>query len=248
MKMEEIIEEAYCLFEGYKAHVPLDICTVCCMDENDARLLASLPVKNIPKRLLMEYNDGAATDKTPIHELKHFLPRYIDLIGNFDYPSHSMEIALKRMDPFVKEEWTPIEIDFLNKFAFEFFKKSISIYPLPEDELIDSVLIMLWKGQFDLTKNLDWWKSESSVSSTLHFKDLYFEGFKQKNPSKMRNAFADADLSKILRNWLEDSEVKANFKLSLESIIMTDSEIDEYQLNQLNLLYGILETEEENDV
>ncbi|MEM6262875.1 MAG: hypothetical protein AAGI38_10235 [Bacteroidota bacterium] len=145
--MEEIIKEAYSLFENYQAQSPLDICTDCCMDKKDEGVLASLPVKEIPKSLLMEYNDGAATAKTPINELKHFLPRYIELIVNFDFPSHSTEISLKRLKPFDREEWTSDEIEFLEKFAFTFFKKCISIHPLPKSEVIDSILIMFWRGQ-----------------------------------------------------------------------------------------------------
>lgn len=61
--MEEIIKEAYSLFENYKAQRPLDICTDCCMDKKDEGVLANLPVKEIPKSLLMEYNDGGATEK-----------------------------------------------------------------------------------------------------------------------------------------------------------------------------------------
>jgi hypothetical protein len=239
--MEEIIKEAYSLFENYKAQSPLDICTDCCMDKKDEGLLANLPIKEIPKSLLMEYNDGATTAKTPINELKHFLPRYIELIGNFDFPSHSTEISLKRLEPFDREEWTSSELEFLEKFALTFFKNCISIHPLPENETIDSILIMFWRGQFKLTELLNSWKMDNSVFSTLHFKDLYFEGFKQKNPMKMSNAFGEIEVSKILRDWVDKREVQIKFKENIEKIIMDEIELDEYQLNQLNILYEILD-------
>lgn len=242
--MEEIIKEAYSLFENYKVQSPLDICTECCMDKKDEGLLASLPVKDIPKRLLMAYNDGAATAKTPVNELKHFLPRYIELIGNFDFPSHSTEISLKRLEPFDSEEWGSNEIEFLEKFALTFFKSCISTYPLPKNEAIESILIMFWRGQLQLTELLDSWKSDNSLSSTLHFKDLYFEGFKQKNPSKMSNAFGAIEISKTLRDWIDETEVQNSFKENIEKIIMDEVELDEFQLNQLNILYEVFNTKQ----
>lgn len=238
--MEEIIKEAYGLFETYKALSPLDICTDCCMDKKDEGLLARLPVKNIPKKLLMEYNDGAATAKTPINELKHFLPRYIELIAYYDFPSHSTELSLKRLTPFNSEEWTFEEIVFLEKFALTFFKNCISTHPLPYNEAIESILIMLWKGPFNLPELLSSWTLDNSLSSTLHFKDLYFEGFKQKNPSKISNAFGDGDLSNVLRNWIDNRDVQTKFSENIERIIMADVKLDEFQSNQLSILYGIL--------
>jgi len=238
--MKEIVNEAYNLFENYKAKSPLDICTDCCMDKKDEGLLASLPVKDIPKSLLIEYNDGAATEKTPINELKHFLPRYIELIGNFDFPTHSTEIALKRLEPFDSEEWSSDEKEFLKKFSLIFFKKCLSTYPLPKNEAIDSILIMFWRGQFKLTELLNNWESDKSLSSTLHFKDLYFEGFKQKNPSKMSSAFGEEEISKILRDWIDKKEVQTHFKENIEKIIMDEVQLDEFDLNQLNILYEIL--------
>jgi hypothetical protein len=238
--MEGIIDEAYNLFKGDKAQTPLDICTDCCMDMKDEQLLADLPVKDIPKNLLMEYNDGAATEKTPISELKHFLPRYLELIWHLDFPSHSTELSLKRLEPFEDDEWSKDEADFLNTFASAFFMKCLSVHPLPESETIDSILIMLWKGQFELSELLKSWELNRSVSSTLHFKDLYFQGFKLHHPSKMSNSFGDDELSVILRKWIETKSVQVTFKENIERIIIEEFELDELELDQLNVLYEIL--------
>ncbi|TYZ05886.1 hypothetical protein FY528_20265 [Hymenobacter lutimineralis] len=154
--MKEIIKTAYRIFSKYKAARPLDICTECCMNINNEALLASLPVHDIPKDLLGKYNDEASTGKTPISELKHFLPRYIELASHFQFPSHSPELSFKRLTPFDKSEWTSAELTFLNRFSLEYFKYCLSIYPLPtEYEGIDSILIMLWLGSFDIDTLLE---------------------------------------------------------------------------------------------
>lgn len=85
-------------------------------------LLAILPVKDIPKDLLMDCYDSAAAGKTLIDELKHFLPRYIALIVNFDFPYHSTELYLNRIEPFHKAEWTNNELEFWENLQLHFMK------------------------------------------------------------------------------------------------------------------------------
>src|SRR5262245_29372956 len=110
--LEEIIEQSYRLFATYKVTRPLDVCTDdCCMSPADEARLATLPVKSIPKELLEEYNDEAKPEKTRIDEVKHFLPRYLDLIGQFQFPTHSTELSFSRLVPFEKSEWTSDELD-----------------------------------------------------------------------------------------------------------------------------------------
>lgn len=242
--MESIINKAYRLFKNYKTSESLDVCTIedCCMKKANEVLLRSLSVNNIPKDLLQEYNDGASSGKTPIDELKHFLPRYFELISQFQFPSHSVEIALRRLKPFFKEEWSSKELEFLLEFSKEFFKYCLSIYPLPEYETIDSILLMFWYGQFQIENLLDVWKYDISLSSTLHFKDLYMRGFKITNSDKMNNAFAEKEISQVLRDWVDNKEVQLLFKTSIEEIIINDLLVDTYQSDELNILYEILYT------
>ena len=58
---------------------------------------------------------------------------------------------------------------------------------------------------------------------------------------KMSNAFGEIEVSKILRDWVDKREVQIKFKENIEKIIMDEIELDEYQLNQLNILYEILD-------
>ena len=93
---------------------------------------------------------------------------------------------------------------------------------------------MFWRGEFNLINLLNNWESHRSLSSTLHFKDLYFDGFKQKNPSKMSSAFGENEISMVLREWIDKQEVQKKFKENIEKIIINEVELDEFQLNQLN--------------
>lgn len=239
--MESLIAEAYELFKKYQVKRPLDICTDCCMDIKNEGLLASLPVKEIPQDLLMEYNDGASTVKTPIEELKHFLPRYMDLASSFEFPSHSTELTFRRLAPFNSGEWTNEELGYLKKFALTFFKKCLSTYPLPQNDQIESILILLWLGQFQMDELLAYWITDPSSISTLHFKDLYLEGFKHNSLHKLSNGFADEEISNKLSNWINNKAVKHAFKDNIERLILNETAMDEHQLNQLNMLYEVLD-------
>ena len=239
--MKEIIQEAYALFGAYKAILPLDVCTDCCMDPGDAALLASLPVHEIPHDLLMEYNDEASTGKTPAAEIKHFLPRYLELIATFEFPSHSAELSLERLNPTLEEEWSAVELDFLTRFTTAFWKTCLAAYPLPAYESIDAILVMVWRSGLEVTDLLDQWQEENTLSSVLHFWDLYVEGFEGKRSLKLKNAFAEADISEQLKDWVSQNETKTAFRMHVEKLILNDtSTIDEEQSDQLSQLYDML--------
>jgi len=241
--LTEIIDKSYELFAKYHLKGQLEICTECCMTPEAAAKLASLPVRQIPKDLLAEYNDGAKPDKTTVEEVKHFLPRYFDLVGQFQFPTHSAELSFSRLIPFDKSEWTKEELELLNQFPREYFKHCLSIYPIPSfNDKVDSVLIMLWKAGFDISGLLTIWENEKTNQSALHFRDLYFHGFDQYNQTKLFSAFGDKKLAEILRNWLENEAVKKTFTGIIEQLIIGDNNLTDSDINELNLLYDIIQT------
>jgi hypothetical protein len=241
--LTEIIDKSYGLFAKYNPTRPLDICTDCCMKPEDEAKLASLPVRQIPKDLLADYNDGAKPDKTTIEEVKHFLPRYLDLIAQFQFPTHSAELSFSRLIPFDKTEWTKQELDLLNQFTIDYFKHCLSIYPLPSfNDRIDTILIMLWKAGFNVGNLLTIWESEKTKESALHFRDLHFHDFDQYNKTKLCSAFGDKELADILRTWLDTEKVKQNFADTIELLIIEASNLADTDINELNLLYDIIRT------
>ena len=233
--LTEIIDKSYALFAKYNPTRPLDICTACCMKPEDEAKLANFPVRQIPKDLLAEYNDGAAPAKTRIEEVKHFLPRYFDLVGQFEFPTHSAELSFSRLIPFDKTEWTKEELELLNQFPKEYFKHCLSIYPIPSSyERIDNILIMLWKADFNINDLLTIWENEKTKESALHFLDLHL------NQKKLSRGFGDKELANILRFWLDTEKVKRNFADTIEKLIMENDDIEE--IEDLSLLYDIVWT------
>ena len=241
--LKEIIDKSYGLFAKYIPTRPLDICTDCCMSPEAEAKLASLPVRQIPKDLLAEYNDGAKPEKTRIEEVKHFLPRYFDLIGQFEFPTHSPELSFSRLLPFDKSEWTNEELELLNQFPIEYFKHCLSIYPIPSfNDRIDAILIMLWSAGFNVNELLTIWENEKTKESALHFRDLYFHGFDQFNQTKLFSPFGEKELAHILRIWLDTEKVKQSFADTIEQLIIEKGDLEERDTNELNLLYEVIRT------
>ncbi len=213
------------------------------MTPEDEGKLASSPVRQISRDLLADYNDGAKPDKTRIEEVKHFLPRYLDLIGQFQFPTHSTELSFSRLMPFDKTEWTKQELNLLNEFKLDYFKQCLSVYPIPSfSDRIDTILIMFWKAGFDINDLLTIWKIEKTKESALHFRDLHFHGFDQYNQTKLFSAFGDKELADILRNWLDTETVKQNFADTIEHVMIENNDLADTDFNELSLLYDIIRT------
>ena len=244
--LKEIVDNAYEIFSKYRVSRPLEVCTDCCMKIEDEAKLASLPVRQIPLDLLTEYNDSAKPAKTSIEEVKHFLPRYLELISEFNFPTHSTELSFSLLVPFDKNEWTETELELLDTFTKEFFKHCLSIYPIPSfNDRIDTILIMFCRAEFDINSLLNVWEETDNLESVLHFKDLYFDGFNTKK-TKLSNSFDDGKLSGMLVNWIESKKVSRIFRERIEKVILGDYDVEEITLYQLNSLYEIVNQREKN--
>ncbi len=245
--MKETVDLAYETFSKYRVDRPLDVCTDCCMKIEDEGLLVSLPVREIPVDLLSEYNDSAKPEKTRIEEVKHFLPRYLELISEYKFPSHSAELSFSRLVPFDKTEWTATELNLLENFVTDFFTQTLKTYPIPSfDDSIGTILIMFWRADFDIAELLRVWEKTDTLQSVLHFNDLYFKGFNKHNRSELFSSFGDKELSNILTNWVETEKTKEIFEERIEKVILSDFDMDERTLNELNLLYEIVRTGKKN--
>jgi hypothetical protein len=245
--MKEIIERTYKEFSKYSVNLPLDVCTDCCMTIEETTKLASISVDKIPQELLANYNDSAKPEKTQIEEVKYFLPRYLELISEFNFPTHSSELSFSRLVPFDKSEWTKNELEILLNFQELYFRNCLKTYPIPSfGDKIDSIIIMFWKSGLGVDKLLNIWEETECLESNLHFKDLYFEGFEQYNRSKLSNNFGDKELCEKLTTWIQNPKVNCIFQERIERIILDNPTLDEQTITDFNLLYDIIRTEIKN--
>ncbi|MDQ3102113.1 MAG: hypothetical protein M3R08_12045 [Bacteroidota bacterium] len=237
-ELQAIVERSYHTFKRYKAIVPLDACTHCCLNENQESELVSLSVRLIPFELLYDYNTAAKTPKPSIDEFKHFLPRILDYTAQLKFLHHSAELVLSRFEYYDKGQWNKEEQQLIQSFGLAFFQHCLTVYPLPELERIDSVLIMLKKANVDIGPLLFHWTSMANQESILHFNDLISQSFEDHNPNKLMNSFSDNELSDLLVEWLNEDSTKNHFLRALENFILEPPpNMDENKIIELSWSY-----------
>lgn len=240
--MENLIDKAYQTFAKYKLSEPLDVCTECCMSKSDAALLQRMNLKDASQELIYEYNTGACSEKTPINEVKYFLPKLMELAVNFNFPSHSCELTFKRLEPHDESEFEENEKEILNHFTKDYFLQCLKTYPLPETETIDNIIVMLAKGRFNLDIVFKVWEENIFEESTLHLCSLYFDGFNGNPDYKLVNTFSDEKTSEKVSKWLKEKALYLDFDKVIHKIIKEDKlERTEYMNNNLLNLLGIIE-------
>ena len=240
LELRHIVARAYQLFESYKVDEQLDVCTACCMDPRDELRLRTMEVADIPLELLMSYNDNASTSQTTSNEFKHFLPRYLELISEFNSPSHSMELCFTRLEPFLEEEWSMEELNLIAEFSSQFFEYCLHTYPLQEHEELLSVLIMLDQKVFRIESFLAVWEESGTLEGLMHFRDLIYCGFKTKRSHKLRNGFASDKLALQLHTWMNSERVKERIKSRIEEYVLAGKKEHKQELAELSQLYELL--------
>ncbi|MDR2093142.1 MAG: hypothetical protein LBP58_07505 [Azoarcus sp.] len=224
--LEDIVETAYRTFAAYTA--PEDSgcqCPLCRLGESHKRLRA-MAVREIPDELLWRYHFAAHGEKTSVREIKHFLPRYLEIVSHFQFDHFWAEIALNRLS-LAKDEWTLEEHALLKTWAQAFFAHCLSQYydrdfapDAPYIENIVDLIIMLAHGNFDLGPLLDDWSRDTRLPALLHFKDLLLWGF-NKDMSALENSFAadDQPLCAMLADWVRQPGVAAHFIAACDKAI-----------------------------
>ncbi|MDR1854230.1 MAG: hypothetical protein LBR05_04915 [Azoarcus sp.] len=216
--LDDLLETAYRTFAPYPAPETLGCqCPLCRLEESQSRLRA-MAVREIPDELLWRYHFIPHADKASVGEIKHFLPRYLEIVSKFQFDHFWAEVALDRLK-FVNGEWTDEERALLDDWARAFFSCCLSRYydhdvapTAPHIENIVDIVIMLAHGNFDLSPLLEVWVEDSGLPALLHYKDLLLWGFSG-DMSVLENSFAadDEGLCASLGGWARRPEVVAHF-------------------------------------
>ena len=236
-KLKEIIERAYQVVSHY--HITeeiLEVCTHCCVNEEEINALVNLPLSELSRDLLSTYNHAAHPEKPNINGFRHFLPRFLELTASFNSPTHSTELALRRIGYYDQDDWTNEEWEVISTFQLEFFKHALDT-TLPTTEPLDEIIILLYNTKMDIETMLSLWKESYSLSATKHFADLINFGFHYKTGYiKYSNLFTDEIAKEAITNWI-NNETKTVFRYNIEHFIMISDNLNEQELNELSRAY-----------
>lgn len=240
--LENIVDKIYERFSFYKLGDNLDACTLCCLKDSEAKLLKSLPLKEISHALLTAYQDAAKPNELDLNELKYFTPRYFELIKEYQYPSYEPCMSLSRFGHFDKANWSQNEYELLENFANLFFSDYINSIDHKTYTTPIEILLMFHKGNFDINTLLNDWGNFSSIENLLHFNLLMDEiEFDNKGLPKIRNAFSDERFNEIICNWIFSNKIKAKFRTEIEKAILTqDTKLSDNDIENLNRNYELI--------
>lgn len=240
IKLNNLIVEAYTLFSKYKLGSTLTVCS-CCVFEEEVQTLVHTPLSMVSREILQSayYESAHGDSDQELIEMKHFLPRVLELILKHEYPCHSEEIVFSRIDLTQTERWKKEELELLKAFSLLYFKKVLKFeYPYAED-----VLIMFGYGGFDLTPLLDEWKNGDNEKDLFHLYNLLSTGVKYKGGElfEMGNAFSTPEINNNIFNWLKDKTVVQKFSTKIEKMLLDETiELDDETWLELDVIYGFL--------
>jgi hypothetical protein len=242
-KLRRIIEAAYDLFEPYTLGTSLDVCKVCCVTDEAERILLTTPLRETSRDMLNKGYFCSARDHSRQEnwEMKHFLPRVLELVSEFEMPCHSTEITFLRLDLDYPGYWKPAERELLDAYALAFFENCLRRYPLPAGNTLTDLTVMFGLAHFNLMPLLQAWVRANTEASMAHFADLlvYEVRIMSSGDVKLDNPFADALVSSQVAFWLSNSTVRATWAEQLEYAIL-HGQLSEEQATQTSLAYEVL--------
>lgn len=233
--MELIINQAYTIFNYQKPTSITNVCTECCMPKDQAQLLLTTALNEIPLELLQEYNDGAQALHFDRKEFNYFLPRYLELIGEFQFTSAvDVSLSLKNLKFDCKEFWTnETEVKCINDFSVAFFEKCLKTKAFSDNTQLIELINMLHISGFDMNLLLPIWLADLNNYAVVHLEQLITDNFNYRG--KMHtNGFVNSNLNSMLEDWIKSN--KQIILAAIEKHIMS-SVLKEEQLKKLSYLY-----------
>ena len=245
--LQEVIDAAYELFAPYTVGATLEVCKVCCVSDAEEQELLRTPLRTVSGEVLNAgYFYSAYSYSEREHwEMKHFLPRLLELVAQFDFPMHSTEITLARLELHRHAAWPASERALVQTFAKTFFAECLGQYPLPDGSSLTEMLIMFGLGHCDLTPLLAAWAAARSQSSALHTKDflLHEIQFGRAGHHKLQNPFSEPHINAAVAAWLNETSTPPQLAQQLEYHILHDSTLDDAALSELSLAYEVLQVD-----
>jgi hypothetical protein len=237
--LNEIVDRAYGLFGGYAVAKPLDVCTQCCITLEEEAQLVSLNVRSIPLKLLYKWNHAAKTKAPDLKEFKHFLPRFLELIAQFEFPAHSVELALKSFGYYRHGDWTKQEWQLIEDFSGIYFRRFLRMFPIPTVRSLDEIILMLFPTGISAQLFLDEWRQTTSSKAAAHFAIMSLYATNSLENKTYLNAFANQGFVEMMTFWLNDREVVSGFSERIANIVLNDNSIDEFTRSELSRAYEI---------
>lgn len=245
MNLEELIEHSYTIFEKYTIGKTLEVCKRCCVSDSDEAALVNTPLRQISTQQLRSgyFESARSNSDQELWEMKHFLPRVLQLMANFEVPDASTETVFYRLNLANRDKWLTEELQLLSDYSVLFFEKCLGYFPYSPDACdISTYLLMFSAAHFDLKPILKSWEKVNTLESLLNFNEFVLTGteFNPENKLILKNTYTDAENNKAIIDWLNDKNVKANFSKKITRILLENKNLDKETFEELSFLNELL--------
>jgi hypothetical protein len=213
--LQEVIRLAYATFPDARLRPPLDVCKACCVTDEEERALAETPRAALPSDLLWVYLNSGVSASPSLRELRHFLPRLLELIAHFDPPG-GQSVALSRLRLHPASDWAPAERAVLARFALVFFEDCLDEDGAP----VFGVLQMFDRGGVDVRPLLAVWEQREDRAATEHFA-TFFQALARRSASP---AVPHDALPATVAAWLDTPGVRERLLDRLAAILALPNE------------------------
>jgi hypothetical protein len=243
-ELKIIIEKAYSLFKSYRVGTSLSVCS-CCVGEADVHAILAVPLRKLSASTLRRGYYESASDGTDLelHEMKHFLPRVLELIADAEDLTHSVELNLSRLQIAEKpHRWTSDEIALLNRFAKAQFSQAIVQYP-PQNWIgVSELLVMYDAAGISVEPLLASLLTSDCLAASLQLHDFldFCEFDDQGRIFSIGNAFAKPTLSKQVIAWLKEPTTIEIWCNRIENQLLVGGLLDDKHACNLSCTYEIL--------
>ncbi len=236
MKLMNLVEKGYKLFEHYAISDSLDVCKVCCISDEEEKMLTKTPLKQLNEDILQTYINSATCHSVKESlEMCYFLPRVLELLSENIFSTMCIDTLFDRL--FSKNGECPLsenENEFLLEFLLDYWMKFIQNYP--QNENIESILVMIGR-HFDILPFLDNWKENHSKATILHFTDLILEWDKYET----LGMFSTVKLNAEVENWLKSDKTYHSFSDSIINLYFAETNDEtKITLESAQVLYYLL--------
>lgn len=238
-EIQELIKEAYSLFD-FPVKGRLNLCTPCCISEERMQELITTPIEQLSLPAIYDYTDAVNYDEEG-YEIKHFLPRILELIAMGEKIHHSTELFMQRCH-FKRPCWTKIELDFMHRFSMEFIKNVLSTGEGYDVDNAMNYILMFDLAGLPTEHLLNIWEDmlSSTLSAFKHFVDFMYYDI-DANTNAYKNSFSvNLGFNQQINDWVKNSKLVEKIHSIIEEEYFGNQLLTEVERYELDVLYSRL--------
>lgn len=224
-EMADLIDEAYLLFD-HPVKGRLSVCSPCCVSEERMQELIKTPVKTLSLSAIYDYLDAVHYDEEG-YEIKHFLPRILELLAMGKDISHSTELHLQRCH-FQKPCWSEKELDFMQRFSAKFIENILKINPQRFDRAMGYILMFDLAGLKTAHLLRVWEENLTTPTALEHLAWVLYYDLKN---GAYSNVFSvNTEFNQQINDWLHGEHLRQIATAAIEIEILENETLsDDFQ-------------------